>query len=134
MRLLATLGLALLLGGAPALARDGAPPPKAQDRIAAGVVDGAQAHQLVADGVKVVDVRTAAEFEAGHVPGAVNIPFDEIGRRAGELGPAATPLLLYCRTGHRSGIAAAILREKGFTRLFDLQAFERWVASEPKTK
>jgi rhodanese-related sulfurtransferase len=94
-----------------------------------GVVDGATAHRLVAEGVKVVDVRTPAEFAAGHVPGAVNIPFDEIGKRHAELGPPSTPVLLYCRTGHRSGIAVRTLKEKGFTLLYDLQAFERWVAA-----
>ncbi|HET9753601.1 MAG TPA: rhodanese-like domain-containing protein, partial [Myxococcales bacterium] len=37
-------------------------------------VDGVTAHRLVAEGIRVVDVRTPAEFDAGHVPGAVNIP------------------------------------------------------------
>jgi rhodanese-related sulfurtransferase len=57
-----------------------------------------------------------------------------MGRRAGELGPASTPLILYCHSGRRSGVAVATLKEKGFTRLYDLQAYERWVASEPKAK
>jgi len=64
----------------------------------------------------------------------VNIPYDEIGRRAGELGAASTPLLLYCRSGRRSGIAVQALKDKGFSRLYDLQAYDRWVASGPKTK
>lgn len=133
-RVLATLALAfaLLVAAPPALAREAAPPPRAQDRIAPGVVDGAQAHQLVADGVKVVDVRTPGEFAAGHVPGAVNVPHDQIAARAGELGSATTPLLLYCHSGRRSGIAVAALRAKGFTRLYDLQAYEKWVAAAPK--
>ncbi|MFT3914917.1 MAG: rhodanese-like domain-containing protein [Anaeromyxobacteraceae bacterium] len=101
------------------------------DGPAARLVDGAEAHRLVKEGVKVVDVRTAPEFAAGHVPGAVNIPFDEIERRAAELGPPGTKVLLYCRTGRRSGIAAEALRAKGYTNLFDLQAYDRWVASEP---
>ncbi|MFO0581683.1 MAG: rhodanese-like domain-containing protein [Anaeromyxobacter sp.] len=101
------------------------------DGPAAKLVDGAEAHRLVKEGVKVVDVRTAQEFAAGHVPGAVNIPFDEIEKRAAELGPPGTKVLLYCRTGRRSGIAAETLRAKGYTNLFDLQAYDRWVASEP---
>lgn len=128
---LALSALALALGANPALA---APSQKAQDRVPPGIVDGPTAHQLVADGVKVVDVRTPAEFETGHVPGAVNIPVDQVAARAGELGPASTPLLLYCRSGRRSGAAVQALREKGFTRLYDLQAYDRWVASEPKAK
>jgi phage shock protein E len=98
----------------------------------AQVVDGAEAHRLVAAGVKVVDVRTAVEFAMGHVPGAVNIPFDEMEKRHAELGPPSTKVLLYCRSGRRSGVAAETLKAKGFTRLYDLQAFDRWVESEPK--
>ena len=99
---------------------------------AAKVVDAAEARKLAAEGVKVVDVRTAVEFAMGHVPGAVNIPFDEMEKRHAELGPASTPVLLYCRSGRRSGIAAETLKAKGFTKLYDLQAYDRWVASEPK--
>lgn len=110
--------------------------PRAETRsggpdLTPGIVDAAEARELVAAGVKVVDVRTPAEFAAGHVPGAVNIPFDEMAKRAGELGPPATPVLLYCRSGRRSGIASEVLREKGFTRLYDLRSYELWVASEP---
>lgn len=127
------LALALLALAAPAPATEKAPPahPLPQ-RAAPGVVDGATARALVAEGVKVIDVRTPAEFAAGHVPGAVNVPYDEIGRRSAELGPPSTPLVLYCRSGRRSGIAVAALKEKGFTRLYDLQRYDAWVASAPR--
>lgn len=95
-----------------------------------GVVDGATARKLAAAGVKVVDVRTQREFAAGHVPGALNIPHDEVAARHAELGPPSTPVLLYCRTGRRTAIAAKALREKGFSTIYDLQAYDRWVASE----
>jgi len=102
--------------------------------IEPGVVDATTARRLVAAGVKVVDVRTPAEYAAGHVPGAVNVPYDEMERRYGELGPPTTPLLLYCHSGRRSGIAIRMLKQKGFTRLYDLQAYERWVPPEPGAK
>jgi phage shock protein E len=105
----------------------GTPAPIAS--FAPGVVDASTARRLVAAGVRVVDVRTPAEFLADHVPGAINIPFDEIDARAAEIGPASTPVLLYCRSGRRSGIAIGTLREKGFTQLYDLKAFDLWVAS-----
>ncbi len=95
-----------------------------------GIVDANAARKLVAAGVKVVDVRTPAEFAAGHVPGAVNIPYDEMARRHGEIGPSSTPVLIYCRSGHRAGIAGQTLREEGFTRIFDLQRYDRWTGSE----
>jgi rhodanese-related sulfurtransferase len=100
--------------------------------ISPGIVDGAHARKLVASGVKVVDVRTPAEFVAGHVPGAVNIPYDEMEKRHAEIGPPSTPVLVYCKTGRRSGIAVTILHDKGYSRLFDLQSYDRWLESEPK--
>ncbi|HVO21023.1 MAG TPA: rhodanese-like domain-containing protein [Anaeromyxobacter sp.] len=122
---------ALALSGA-VLAADAPDPGKVVEATPPGPVDGATAHRLVAAGVKVVDVRTPAEYAAGHVPGAVNVPYDEIGRRAEELGPPRTPLLLYCHSGRRAGIAVQTLKEKGYTRLYDLGAFEKWQRSEPR--
>jgi rhodanese-related sulfurtransferase len=98
--------------------------------VAPGVVDAESARKLVGAGIKVVDVRTPAEFAAGHVPGAVNIPYDELARRAGELGPPSTPVLLYCRSGRRSGIATDTLRKLGFGEIYDLRAYDLWRASE----
>jgi rhodanese-related sulfurtransferase len=100
--------------------------------VAPGLVDGATARKLVEAGVKVVDVRTPAEFAKGHVPGAINIPHDEMARRHAEVGPPSTPVLLYCRSGRRSELAARALREKGFGTIYDLQAYDAWAASEPR--
>jgi phage shock protein E len=62
-----------------------------------------------------VDVRTRAEFAAGHVKGARHIPYDEVARRSKELKRHKDQrILLYCRSGRRSGIATRILREQGF--------------------
>lgn len=97
-----------------------------------GVVDGPTARKLVAAGVKVVDVRTPAEFAAGHVPGAVNIPHDQMAARHAELGAPSTPVLLYCRTGRRTALAAQALRDAGFSTIYDLQSYDRWVGAEPK--
>lgn len=91
-----------------------------------GLVDGPTAKALADRGVRVVDVRTPAEFEAGHVPGAVNVPYDQVPARAAELGPADRPLVLYCRTGHRSGIAVEALKKLGYTALYDMRAFTSW--------
>jgi phage shock protein E len=102
--------------------------------IAPGVVSGEAAHTLVATGIKVVDVRTPAEYASGHVPGAVNIPFDEMPQRYAEVGPPSTPILVYCKTGRRSGIAIGTLRQKGFTTIYDLQAYDRWVSAEPPSR
>jgi rhodanese-related sulfurtransferase len=104
--------------------------PAAPAGVAPGEVDGAAARKLVAAGVVVVDVRTPEEFQGGHVPGARNIPFDQIGSRVAEIGPPSTPVLLYCRSGRRSGIAAETLRAKGFTQIYDMKSFDRWAEAE----
>jgi rhodanese-related sulfurtransferase len=91
-----------------------------------GIVDGATAQQLAEEGAVVVDVRTSAEFGAGHVPGARNIPHDEVGRRAGEIGPPSTPVVVYCGTGKRSAFARQELVRLGFDRVWDVQRYDAW--------
>ena len=60
----------------------------------------------------VVDVRTVEEFAQAHFEGAVNIPLTEIEARRGEL-PKELPILVYCASGRRSGIAVLLLKQKG---------------------
>ena len=91
-----------------------------------GDVSGAEARRLVASGARLVDVRTEGEFAAGHVPGAVNIPVQELGRRVGELEPKDRPVVLYCRSGSRSSRAAHMLRSAGFSHVHDLGGMSRW--------
>jgi rhodanese-related sulfurtransferase len=76
----------------------------------------------------ILDVRSAAEFDAGHIPGAVNIPHDAIASRMSELGPAgARDVVVYCRSGRRAALALATLKEAGFSRLFHLDGdYLRW--------
>jgi len=62
-----------------------------------------------------VDVRTPQEFAAGHVKGAINIPSDEMQSRWKELAQyRERPMVLYCRTGHRAGIALSVLEQHDF--------------------
>ena len=90
-------------------------------RQAAGPsLDTLGATRLINDtGAIVVDVRPAAEFEAGHLPNARNIPLAEIDKRAGEL-PAGKPVLVCCSSGSQSGRAAAALRRAGRQDVFNL--------------
>lgn len=62
-----------------------------------------------------LDVRTPEEYAAGHVVGAINIPHSEMAQRYPELEQyEGKELLLYCRSGRRSGIATRILEDVGF--------------------
>ena len=59
----------------------------------------------------ILDVRTPAEYAAGHVRGATNIPFNEVGRRASELASLRErPLIVYCGHGPRAWMAGVVLR------------------------
>ncbi len=86
------------------------------------------AHQLVADGIFVLDVRTAEEFAEGHIPGATNISSTELAERLEELsGRKDTPMLVYCRTGVRSAVASQLLSEAGFQQVNNmLDGFNAW--------
>lgn len=61
----------------------------------------------------IVDVRTRPEFMGGHVSGAINIPLQEIQKRAGELKNLKQPLVLCCASGARSGQATQYLLQQG---------------------
>ena len=66
-----------------------------------------------ADGAYVLDVRQPDEYEAGHVPGAVLIPLDQLGSRQDEL-PKEQAMLVVCRSGGRSAAAVQALLEAGY--------------------
>ena len=69
-----------------------------------------------------VDVRTPGEYQGGHVPGAINIPLQELQRRMHELSDYRdTELVLYCESGVRAGHANRFLEAQGFTELRDLE-------------
>src|SRR3954466_4906305 len=58
--------------------------------------------------VQLIDVRSASEFKTGHVPGAINIPMDEIESRIADLNPRL-PMILICQAGTRAQITANLL-------------------------
>jgi NADPH-dependent 2,4-dienoyl-CoA reductase/sulfur reductase-like enzyme/rhodanese-related sulfurtransferase len=60
-----------------------------------------------------VDVRTPEEYADGHIPGAINIPVDDLRARLGEL-PRDRQIAVYCQVGHRGYLATRILRQTGF--------------------
>ena len=68
---------------------------------------------------RIIDVRGAAEFAAGHIPGAVNIPLPELPDRVPELPPG--PIVLHCQGGTRSAIAASVVRAAGRDDVSDME-------------
>ncbi len=70
-------------------------------------------------GLQILDVRNPGEAAAGMIPGAVNIPVNQLPDRLGELDPAR-PTVVYCAGGYRSSVAASLLRQRGFTDVSDI--------------
>ena len=79
-----------------------------------GLVNTVQWHEVagrVAGGATVVDVRTAPEYAAGHIPGSVNVPVDDLRGRLGDLPDGE--LLVVCAVGIRGYLAARTLAQQG---------------------
>ncbi|MGA3539240.1 FAD-dependent oxidoreductase [Micromonosporaceae bacterium DT194] len=96
----------------------------------AGTEEAVQWHELaevVAAGATVVDVRSPQEYAAGTVPGALNLPLDELRQRMAEL--PAGDLVLYCQSGQRSHTAASLIRPGRDTRVLNLDGgYRTWHA------
>jgi rhodanese-related sulfurtransferase len=76
-------------------------------------VGPAEAKQIIDSGGQLVDVRTDVEFEAGHIPGARHVPLADLQREAAGLAKQK-PVIVYCRSGNRSGPAADAFAASGW--------------------
>lgn len=75
----------------------------------------------------ILDVRTQAEYDEGHIEEAVLIPDTEINDRAeSELPDKETVILLYCRSGRRSKLAAQALADMGYTNVYEFGGIIDW--------
>ena len=90
--------------------------------------------------ITIVDVRTAQEYADSHIPGAINIPVEDIGSaQPGELAETDADIIVYCRTGVRSKQAADKLVELGYQHVNDMGGIVDWhgetvTGSEPGGK
>ena len=79
------------------------------------------------DGHVIVDVRRQDEYDAGHIPGAILIPNEEIGTERPEALPDLNQIILiYCRTGNRSKQAAQKLFNMGYTNIYEFGGINSW--------
>jgi rhodanese-related sulfurtransferase len=72
-----------------------------------------EAQKLIDDGAQLIDVRVEHEWEVGHIAGATHLPLDELSQRVGEIDKER-PVVLYCRGGTRSTMAATALADAGY--------------------
>ena len=79
------------------------------------------------EGYIILDVRTQEEYDQGHIPGAILIPDTEIETKAEEVLTDKDQLILvYCRSGRRSKIAAEALVELGYTNIKEFGGIIEW--------
>lgn len=110
-KILAALCLALLLAGCTSL-----------DSAGYTQVSSEKAAQLMEDydDEIVLDVRTPEEYAEAHIPGAINVPNEEIGEEPiAELPDKDQIILVYCRSGNRSKEAAQKLADQGYTNVIE---------------
>ena len=78
-------------------------------------------------GYIILDTRTQEEYDEGHIPGAILIPYDEVPEKAeGILKDKNQLILVYCRSGRRSKIAAEALVELGYTNIREFGGIIDW--------
>ena len=85
-------------------------------------IDAATLAERIAAGTAptIVDVRSAAEFARGHVPGAIHIPFWRAGSHLDRLPDKNSDIVVYCGHGPRAAWAMRTLQRRGFTRVIEL--------------
>lgn len=78
----------------------------------------------ILNNASIIDVRTLAEYEGGHYPGAVNIPLNELPQRLEEFEEMKKPIVAYCRSGARSSMAVSILKQSGLNEVYNAGGLE----------
>lgn len=73
--------------------------------------------QLVKDGAKIVDVRTRAEYQAGHIKGSINIPLDQLSNSLDKFKDKNQTIITCCASGMRSASGKSILKSKGYVNV-----------------
>ncbi len=85
-----------------------------------------QARAWVRGGAKLIDVRSVAEFQEQHLPGTINIPLEQLRHHIARHAPdKEQAVLLHCRSGGRSGMAAILLKQMGYRKVFNLGSLSR---------
>jgi rhodanese-related sulfurtransferase len=95
-------------------------------------VNGIQANELLAAGTTLVDVRTEPEWQTSHVPGSARVPLDSIQHRRAALARqyAGSEVLVICRSGSRSGRAAAMFRDMGVNAVNVRGGINAWTRNQ----
>lgn len=75
--------------------------------------------QIKAKKGTLLDVRSVMEFEGEHINGAINIPLDTVESKIKEIATMPKPIVVYCLSGGRSGVATNILQQNGISETYN---------------
>lgn len=92
-------------------------------------ISSTEAQQMIENNkdALILDVRTAAEYESGHIPNAVNLSNEDIqAGKVDSLKDKSQLIMVYCRSGNRSRQAAQKLAELGYTNVVDFGGIQSW--------
>lgn len=92
-------------------------------------ISSTEAQQMIEDNkdALILDVRTAAEYQSGHIPNAVNLSNEDIqAGKVDSLKDKSQLIMVYCRSGNRSRQAAQKLAELGYTNVVDFGGIQSW--------
>ena len=93
------------------------------------IISSTEAQQMIEDNkdALILDVRTAAEYESGHIPNAINLSNEDIqAGKVDSLKDKSQLIMVYCRSGNRSRQAAQKLAELGYTNVVDFGGIQSW--------
>ena len=83
-----------------------------------GLEDPVNYNELMANGAKIIDVRTPSEYKRGHIKGSINIPLQELNKKHKKLNKNNT-IITCCASGARSASAKGILESNGFKEVYN---------------
>lgn len=89
-------------------------------------INAAQARLELEHGAVLLDVRTPAEYGEGHIPKAVNLPVDRISEVERLVPDRQQTVIVYCRSGVRSAVAAATMEALSWAHVLDLGGIYEW--------
>jgi phage shock protein E len=83
------------------------------------IADRSEIKKWITDGALIVDVRTPEEFSSGNYKGSINIPLGDMEKNLIRFGNKEQKIVVYCRTGNRSGKAKEILEKNGYKNILN---------------
>jgi rhodanese-related sulfurtransferase len=85
-------------------------------------------------GATLVDVRETFEFQGEHAEGAINIPLGEVMMNLDRFRNMSGPILMYCRSGNRSGFSTSMLQAQGIENVFNIGGLDEVLYAQSMTK